>query len=114
MKIWSNMNILDILIIMSIITNKNTKISGWRNVFLRLCLKVFKLLIFFSVSGIWFQSLRPKNYKVFWSVPVLKKNVSVNVRSKFENLIQVVRTIAIEKFKQDSINTFFKCFYLNL
>ena len=41
--------------------------------FLRLCLKVFKLLIFFNFSGIWFQSEEPMKDKAFWPVFVFQK-----------------------------------------
>ena len=41
--------------------------------FLRLCLKVFKLSVFFNVSGIWFQNEGPIKDKAFWLVFVIQK-----------------------------------------
>ena len=41
--------------------------------FLMLCLKVFKLSVFFNVSGIWFQNEGPIKDKAFWPVFVIQK-----------------------------------------
>ena len=40
---------------------------------LRLCLKVFKLPVFFNVSGFWFQNEGPVKDKAFWPVFVFRK-----------------------------------------
>ena len=42
--------------------------------FLRLCLKVFKLSVFFNVSVIWFQNEGPMKYEAFWPVFVFRKS----------------------------------------
>ena len=56
--------ILLLLIIINNTINNNGNISKnqviWlKKCFLRLCLNVFKLLVFFNVSGIWFQNEEP-------------------------------------------------------
>ena len=51
-------------------TNPVIWLKKW---FLRLCLKVFKLSVFFNVSGIWFQNEGPIKDKAFWPVFVFRK-----------------------------------------
>ena len=67
--------IILLLVIITIIINNNINNNGnvssknqviWlKKSFLRLCLKVFKLLDFFNVSGIWFQNEGPIKDKFF-------------------------------------------------
>ena len=52
--------------------NKN-QVIWLKQCFLRLYLKVFKLLAFFNVSGIWFKNERPIKGKIFWPVFVSRK-----------------------------------------
>ena len=72
------------LILLIILINNNIYNNGnaikhqviWlRKCFLRLCLKVFKLSVFFNVSGIWFQNERPIKDKASWPVFVFEKVV---------------------------------------
>ena len=71
-----------VLLLIIIIVNNNINNNGnfsknqfiWLSkCFLRLCLKVFKLSVFFNVSGIWFQNKGPIKDKVFWPVFVFPK-----------------------------------------
>ena len=80
MKIIAITIIVIILLLVIIILNATTAIAGnndnvnknrviwWQKCFLRLCLKVFKLLAFFNVSRIWFQNEGPRKDKAFWPV----------------------------------------------
>ena len=74
--------IIIILLLLIILTNNNNNNNGnvsknqviWlKKCFLRLCLKVFKLSVFFNVSGIWFQNEGPIKDKAFWPVFVFRK-----------------------------------------
>ena len=74
--------IIIIIIIIIIISNNNTNNNGnvsksqviWlTECFLRLCLKLLKLSVFFNVSGIWFQNEGPIKDKAFWPVFVFRK-----------------------------------------
>ena len=74
--------ILVILLLWIIIINNNINDNGnvsknqviWlKKCLLRLCLKVFKLSVFFNVSGIWFQSETPIKDKAFWPAFVFQK-----------------------------------------
>ena len=79
-------NIL-LLVIITIIINNDINSNGnvssksqviWlKKPFLRLCLKLFKLLDFFNVSRIWFQNEGPIKDKAFWLVFVFRKAVYV-------------------------------------
>ena len=69
-------------LLLIILTNNNINNNGnvsknqviWlKKCFLRLCLKVFKLSVFFNVSGIWFQNEGPIKDKAFWLVFVIQK-----------------------------------------
>ena len=69
-------------LLLIILTNNNINNNGnvsknqviWlKKCFLRLCLKVFKLSVFFNVSGIWFQNEGPIKDKAFWPVFVIQK-----------------------------------------
>ena len=67
-----------LLLIISINNNNNGNVSKnqviWlKKCFLRLRLKVFKSLVFFNVSGIWFQNEGPIKDKAFWPVFVFWK-----------------------------------------
>ena len=62
------------LLLLIILINNNINNNGnvsknqviWlKKCFLRLCLKVFKLSVFFNVSGIWFQNEGPIKDKAF-------------------------------------------------
>ena len=75
-------NIIILIIIIIIISNNNTNNNGnvsksqviWlKECFLRLYLKLFKLSVFFNVSGIWFQNEGPIKDKAFWPVFVFRK-----------------------------------------
>ena len=113
------------LLLLIILINNNINNNGnviksqviWlKKYFLRLCLKVFKLSVFFNVSGIWFQNEGPIKDKAFSSVFVFRKNclsfkklfLKLVFGCKFKNFIQVVRIIVIDKFKHDWNNTLFK------
>ena len=70
------------LLLLIILINNNINNNGnvsknqviWlKKCFLRLCLKVFKLSVFFNVSGIWFQNEGPIKDKAFWRVFVFWK-----------------------------------------
>ena len=75
--------IIIILLLLIILTlnndiNNNGKVSKnqviWlKKCLLRLCLKVFKLLISFNVSEIWFQNEGLIKDKAFWQVFVFRK-----------------------------------------
>ena len=74
--------IIILLLLIILINNDNNNNNGnvsknqviWlKKCFLRLCLKVFKLSVFFNVSGIWFQNEGPMKDKAFWPVFVFRK-----------------------------------------
>ena len=74
--------LLLIIIIIIIITNNNIDNNGnvslqsshWlKKCSLRLCLKVFKLSVFYNVSVMWFQNEEPIRDKAFWRVFVFRK-----------------------------------------
>ena len=68
--------LLLLMILNSNINNSNfskNQVIWLKKCFLRLCLKVFKLLVFFNVFGIWFQNERPIKYKAFWPVFVFQE-----------------------------------------
>ena len=76
--------IIIILLLLIILNNNNNNNNNngnfsknqviWlKKCFLRLCLKVFKLSVFFNVPGIWLQNEGPIKYKAFWSVFVFQK-----------------------------------------
>ena len=70
--------ILLLVIIMIMINNNNNNANKnqviWlKKCFLRLCLKVFKLSVFFNVSGIWFQIEGPMKNEAFSSMFVFWK-----------------------------------------
>ena len=74
--------IIIILLLLIILINNNINNNGnvsknqvaWlKKCFLRLCLKVFKLSVFFNVSGIWFQNEEPIKDIAFWPVFVFRK-----------------------------------------
>ena len=74
--------IIIILLLLIIKINNNTNNNGnvsrnyvilLNKCFIRLCLKVFKLSLFFNISGIWFQNKGPIKDKAFWLVFVFRK-----------------------------------------
>ena len=71
--------IILLLLIIVIINNNNDgnvnkkQVIWLKKCFLRLCLKVFKLSVFFNVSGIWFQNKGPIKDKAFWPEFVFQK-----------------------------------------
>ena len=70
--------IILLLLIILINNNNNGNVSKnqviWlKKCFLRLSLKVLKLLAFFNVSGIWFQNQGPLKDNYFWPVFVFCK-----------------------------------------
>ena len=68
--------LLTILVNNYIINNgsvSKNQVIWLKKCFLRLCLKVFKLSVFFNVSGIWFQNEGPIKDKAFWLVFVIQK-----------------------------------------
>ena len=71
-----------VCLFLTILINNNINNNGnisknqvtWLNkCFLRLCLKVFKLLVFFNVSGIWFHNEGPIKDKAFWPMFVFRE-----------------------------------------
>ena len=67
--------IIILLLLMIIINNNNNngnvsknQVIWLKRCFLRLYLKVFKLSVFFNVSGIWFQNEGPIKDKAFYSL----------------------------------------------
>ena len=64
-------------IIINISVNNNSNVSKsqviWLKKCLRLCLKVFQLWVFFTVSRIWFWNEGPIKDKAFWLVFVFQK-----------------------------------------
>ena len=83
------------LLLLIILINNNINNNGnviknqviWlKKCFLRLCLKVFKLSVFFNVSGIWFQNEGPIKDKAFWPVFVFRKG-SLSFKKLFLKLI---------------------------
>ena len=75
--------IIIILLLLVILINNNINNNGnvsknqviWlKKCFLRLRLKVFKLSVFFNVSGIWFQNEGPMKDMAFWPVFVFQKS----------------------------------------
>ena len=65
--------------------NKN-QVIWLKKCFLRLCLKVFKLSVFFNVSVIWFQNEGPMKYEAFWPVFVFRKS-RLSFKKLFPKLI---------------------------
>ena len=72
-----------ILLLLIILTDDNINNNGnvsknqviWLKKYsLRICLKVFKLSVFFNVFGIWFQNGEPIKVKAFWPVFVFRKD----------------------------------------
>ena len=114
------------LLLLIILINNNINNNGnvsknqviWlKKCFLRFCLKVFKLSVYFNVSGISFQNKGPIKGKAFWPVFVFRKGhlsftklflKLILFRVQIQNFIQVVQTIATNKFKHDWNNTMFK------
>ena len=83
------------LLLLIILINNNINNNGnvsknqviWlKKCFLRLCLKVFKLSVFFNVSGIWFQNEGPIKDKTFLPVFVFRKGC-LNFKKLFLKLI---------------------------
>ena len=94
-----------IIIIIITINNINNKDNVNKNqviwlkkCFLRLCLKVFKLLVFFNVSGIWFQNEGPIKDKAFWWVFVFWKGC-LSFKKLFLKLILPLGTNLKTSFK---------------
>ena len=85
--------ILPVIIIITInnINNKDNvnknQVIWLKKCFLRLCLKVFKLLAFFNVSGIRFQNEVPMKDKAFWLLLVLRKGGCLSFKKLFLKLI---------------------------
>ena len=66
--------LVTITTILQLVTIINNNQVIWLNkLFLNLFLKVFKLLVFINVSGIWFQNKAPTKDKAFWPVFVFRK-----------------------------------------
>ena len=69
--------VLLLLKIINININDNGNVSKsqviWLKKCLRLCLKVFQLSVFFTVSRIWFWNEGPIKDKAFWLVFVFQK-----------------------------------------
>ena len=87
--------IIILLLLLINIINNNINNNGnvsknqviWlKKCFLRLCLKVFKLLVFFNFSGIWFQNEGPVKGKAFWPVFVFQKGC-LSFKKLFPKLI---------------------------
>ena len=83
------------LLLLIILINNNINNNGnvsknqviWlKKCFLRLCLKVFKVLLFLNVSGIWFQNKGPIKDKAFWPVFVFQKGC-LSFKKLFPKLI---------------------------
>ena len=83
------MIIITLVLLIILISNNNNngnvikdQFIWLKKCFLRLCLKVFKLSVFFNVSGIWFQNKGPMKNKSFWTEFVFRKgclrNYSLN------------------------------------
>ena len=66
--------------------------------FLRLCLKVFKLSVFFNVSEIWFQNEGPIKDKAFWPMFVFQKGC-LSFKKLFLKLILPLGTNSKTSFK---------------
>ena len=77
--------------------NKN-QVIWLKKCFLRLCLKVFKLSVFFNVSGIWFQNEGPMKDKAFWPVFVFWKGC-LSFKKLFLKLILPLGTNLKTSFK---------------
>ena len=77
--------------------NKN-QVIWLKKCFLRLCLKVFKLSVFFNASGIWFQNEGPIKDKDFWPVFVFQKGC-LSFKKLFLKLILPSGTNSKTSFK---------------
>ena len=66
--------------------------------FLRLCLKVFKLSVFFNVPEIWFQNEGPIKDKAFWPMFVFQKGC-LSFKKLFLKLILPLGTNSKTSFK---------------
>ena len=64
--------LISIILIIMVMSVKN-QVIWLKKCFLRLCLKVFKLSVFFNVSGIWVQNEGPIKDEAFWPVFVFRK-----------------------------------------
>ena len=64
--------LISIILIIMVMSVKN-QVIWLKKCFLRLCLKVFKLLVFFNVSGIWFHNEGPIKDKAFWPMFVFRE-----------------------------------------
>ena len=85
--------IITLLLLIILINNNNnngnvskSQVIWLKKCFLRLYLKVFKLSVFFNVSGIWFQNEGPIKDKAFWPVFVFRKG-SLSFKKLFLKLI---------------------------
>ena len=92
-----------LLLILININNNDGNVSKnqviWlKKCFLRLCLKVFKLSVFFNVSGIWFQNVGPMKDKAFWPVFVFWKGY-LSFKKLFLKLILPLGTNSKTSFK---------------
>ena len=96
--------ILPVIIIITInnINNKDNvnknQVIWLKKCFLRLCLKVFKLLAFFNVSGIRFQNEVPMKDKAFWLLFVFRKGL-LSLKKLFLKLILASGTNSKTSFK---------------
>ena len=95
--------IASLLLIILINNNNNgnvikNQVIWLKKCFLRLCLKVFKLSVFFNVSGIWFQNEGPMKDKAFWPVFVFWKGC-LSFKKLFLKLILPLGTNSKTSFK---------------
>ena len=96
--------IIILLLLMIIINNNNNgnvsknQVIWLKRCFLRLYLKVFKLSVFFNVSGIWFQKEGPIKDKAFWPVFVFWKG-RLSFTKLFHKLILPSSAISKTSFK---------------
>ena len=100
--------IIIILLLLLIINNNNNnndhvtknQIIWLKKCFLRLCLLVFKLLVYVSVSGIWFQNVGPMKDKGFWPVFVFGKG-RLNFKKLWRRDVVVITTAQLHSTKPE-------------
>ena len=99
--------IIIILLLLIILINNNinnignvskTQVIWLKKCFLRLCLKVFKLSVFFNVYEIWFQNEGPIKDKAFWPMFVFQKGC-LSFKKLFLKLILPLGTNSKTSFK---------------
>ena len=94
-------SLLLIILINNINNNGNViknQVIWLKKCFLRLCLKVFKLSVFFNVSEIWFQNEGPIKDKAFWPMFVFQKGC-LSFKKLFLKLILPLGTNSKTSFK---------------